>query len=211
MGISGGSKKAQDQANQQAAQQQQDIKNSISGINAIYDSPDRKAQYDKLASDTTKYYTDDVNRQEAKAARQLKFAQARSGLTGGSQAAFQGKQLGQDYSQAIIDATRRGNQASSNLRASDETTRNNLIAMAESGLDAGTAANEATTSLQNNLLSSQSSATADSLGSAFGDLSSIYQNSQDQKAARQGSLYGYQGLFAPQYGQGVQTQGYSYG
>lgn len=212
MGISSGSNKAQQQAAQDEAQKQADIQKSIAGINAVYDSPDRKAQYDKLAADTTKYYTDDVNRQEAVAARKLKFAQARSGLSGGSESAYQGKVLGQDYSQAIIDATRRGNAASANLRSQDESTRNNLIAMAEAGLDAGTASNQATNALQNNLLSSQSSATADSLGSAFGDLSSIYQSSQDSKAARAGMLYGYQGLFSPQYGggQGAQ-QGYSFG
>lgn len=211
MGISSGSNKAQQQAAQDEAQKQADIQKSIAGINAVYDSPSRQAQYDKLAADTTKYYTDDVNRQEAVAARKLKFSQARAGLAGGSESAYQGKVLGQDYNQAIINATRMGNQASSSLRASDETSRNNLIAMAEAGLDAGTAANQATNSLTNNLLSSQSTATANSLGDAFGDLSSIYQNSQDQKAARAGQLYGYQGLFSPQYGgQGVQ-QGYSFG
>lgn len=202
MGMGGGSDKAQKQAAADDAKKQADISNTISGINQIYDNPDRQKQYDQLTSDTTKYYTDDVNRQEAISARQLKFAQARSGLSGGSEQAYQGKMLGQDYDKAIIGATRKGQEAGANLRASDETTRNNLIGMAEAGLDAGTAENQATRSLQNNLLSNESTATADSLGSAFGDLSSIYQNSQDAKTARAGQKYGYGSLYqSPMFGQ----------
>jgi hypothetical protein len=71
----------------------------------------------------------------------------------------------------------------------------NLLAMAQSGLDAGTAQSQATSSLQNNLLAGESTATADSFANAFGDLGTVYQNSEDQKAARQGQIYGYGSLF----------------
>lgn len=196
--------KAQKQAKADEAQKSADIASTITGINAKFDDPARTAQYDKLAADTTAKYTQDVNEQETKTARKLKFAQARSGQIGSSTQAYQGKMLGQDYAKAIIDAAQRGQQASSQLRSADESTRSNLISMAQSGLDAGTAENRATGSLYNNLLNSQSQSTAQSLGDAFGDLGSVYQNSQDQKAARQGQLYGYQGLFSQPSGQGVQ-------
>jgi len=209
----GGGDKAQKQAAADDAKRQADIDASIAGINHIYDSPDRQKQYDQLTADTTKYYTDDVNRQEAIEARKQKFALARSGLVGGSEQAYQGKMLGQDYDKALIAATRKGNEAGANLRSSDESTRQNLIGMAEAGLDAGTAANQATRSLQGNLLSSEAGSTADSLGGLFGDLSAGYQQSQDAKDARNGALYGYGSLFqSPMYGAGGnQSPGYSYG
>lgn len=199
--MGGSSDKAQKQATADEAQKNADIANTITGINAKFDDPSRTAQYDKLAADTTAKYTQDVNEQETKTARKLKFAQARSGQIGSSTQAYQGKMLGQDYAKAIIDASQRGQQASSQLRSADESTRSNLISMAQSGLDAGTAENRATGSLYNNLLNSQSQSTAQSLGDAFGDLGSVYQNSQDQKAARAGQLYGYQGLFSQPAGQ----------
>jgi hypothetical protein len=208
----GGSDKAQKQAAADDAKKQADIDASISGINKIYDSPDRQKQYDQLGQDTSKYYTDDVNRQENVEARKLKFALARSGLAGGSEQAYQGKVLGQDYDKALIAATRKGQEAESSLKSQDEQQRQNLIGMAEAGLDAGTASNQATRGLQNNLLSSESSATADSLGGMFGDLSSVYQNSQDQKAARAGQLYGYGSIFgSPMYGGSQSNSGHNYG
>jgi hypothetical protein len=211
MGLGGGSNKAQQQAAADDAKKQADIDASISGINKIYDSPDRQKQYDQLGADTTKYYTDDVNKQEAINARKLKFALARSGLAGGSEQAYQGQQLGQDYSKALIAASRQGQSAEASLKSQDEQQRQNLIGMAEAGLDAGTAENQATRGLQNNLLSAGASSTADSLGNMFGDFSSMYQNSQDQKAARQGTLYGYGSIFSPMYGSGAQQgSGYDY-
>jgi hypothetical protein len=170
MGAGGGSSKAQKQAAADDAKKQADISSAISGINQIYDNPDRQKQYDQLSADTTKYYTDDVNKQETVAARKQKFALARSGLSGGSEQAYQGKMLGEDYSKALIDASRRGQSAGANLRSADEQSRNNLINMAEAGLDAGTAENQATRTAQSNLLNGQSSATADSIGGAFGDI-----------------------------------------
>lgn len=211
MGLGGGSNKAQQQAAADNAKKQADIDAAISGINKIYDSPDRQKQYDQLGADTTKYYTDDVNQQEAINARKLKFALARSGLAGGSEQAYQGQQLGQAYDKAIIAATRQGQSAEANLRSQDEQQRQNLINMAEAGLDAGTASNEATNSLRNNLLSANASSTADSLGNMFGDFSSMYQQSQDQKAARQGALYGYGSVFSsPMYGGQQSGGGYGF-
>lgn len=209
MGMGGSSNKAQQQAAQDEAKKNADIQSSIAGINKIYDDPSRQKQYDQLTADTTKYYTDDVNRQEAVAARKQKFALARQGLSGGSEQAYQGKVLGQDYTKAILEATQKGQQAGASLKAQDEQTRENLVAMAETGLDAGTASNQATRNLQSNLLTAQSGATADNLGSLFGDVNQTYQQSQDMKAARDGLRYGYGGLFSAPAAQ-PQTGSYGY-
>jgi hypothetical protein len=209
--MSGGGNSAQKQADQNEADRQAKIAAATSGINQIFDNPARNAEYDKLGTDTTKYYTDDLSRQEAVQARKLKFALARSGLGGGSEQAYQGKVLGQDYDKGLIAATRAGNKAESDLKAQDEQSRMNLLGMAEAGLDSQTASSRATSALQNNLQAGNASATADTLGSAFSDFASLYQQSQDQKAARQGSIYGYGSIFQPLYGnQQQQSSGYGF-
>src|ERR1700755_506060 len=208
MGLFGGSDdKAQKQDEAQQQQQQQDIQDAISKINGVFDDPARQQQYDDLQKSTTDYYTQDVNNQEAVNARKLKFSLARQGLVGGSQQAVEGKQLTQDYDKAILQASQQGQSAAANLRSADEQSRNNLIAQAEAGLTAGDAGTQATTSLYNNLLSGQAGATANSLVNSFGDISDIYNASQNQKAAQQGALYGFGGLFSNPNGSGYGAYG----
>jgi hypothetical protein len=201
MGGSGGNNDAQRQAEQNEAERQRQIAASTGQINAIFDSPERQAQYAKLGADTTKYFTDQLNEQKVNADRNLKFALARGGQIGGSVQIDQTKQLGNDYLKGIIEATRRGNSAAANLRSADESTRMNLIAAAQAGLDATTGASNAASSLRSNLEGAQADATANSLGDLFGDVSSIYKKSQDDKAYRQQYKNGLS-LYSPMYGAG---------
>lgn len=199
MGSSGGSaSQAQQQADQAERERQQQIAAATGQINSIFDSPGRQAQYDKITSDTTQYYTDELNRQKAINDRKLKFALARSGLGGSSVQADESQKLGEDYLKGVIEASRRGQSAGASLRAADEQTRTNLIGMAQAGLDATTASTQATNQLRNNLLSSQSDATANQLGDMFGDLSSIYDASKQAADYRRG-LRDYSQFGSPYY------------
>ena len=199
--MGGGSNNAQQQAAANEAERQRQIADSTAKINSIFDSPDRQAQYDKLAADTTAYYTSDLDRQKAINDRKLKFALARSGNIGGSLQADQSRALGQDYLKGVVEASRRGQAAGANLRAADEQTRMNLIAMAQSGLDATTASSQATSALRGNLQSSMADSTANSLGDAFSDLGSIYNKSEDAKQFRTQYRNGLN-LYSPMYGYG---------
>ena len=194
--MGGSNNSAQDQANQQEAQRQAQITASTAKINSIFDDPSRQAQYDKLGADTTAYYTSDLDRQNAIAQRQLKFSLARGGQTGGSLQADEGKQLGQDYEKGVTKASQYGQQAASSLQGQDESTRQSLIAMAQAGLDTTTAGSEAASALRSNLQSGQAGSTAQGLGDVFGDVSQVYNASQDAKNARAGSLYGYGSIFS---------------
>jgi len=196
----GGNNDAQKQAEQNERERQAQIAQSTAKINALFADPKRQQQYDKLASDTTAFYTQDLDRQNEIAARKLKFALARSGNAGGSLQADEGKVLGQDYEKGLIAATQRGQQAAASLQGQDEQSKQSLIAMAQAGLDTTTAGSEAASALRSNLQAGQSSATAQGLGDLFSDLSNTYQNSLDAKNARQGQLYGWGSLFQPLYG-----------
>lgn len=200
--MGGGGNDAAKEANRAEARRQANIAQSTSQINSIFNDPARTGQYDKLAADTTAFYRTDLDKQQADATRNTRFALARSGQIGGSVQADKNRQLGEDYLQGVIKATRLGQQAGANLRAQDETSRANLIAMAQNGLDATTGASNAAAALRSNLESGRSTATANQLGDVFGDFANIYKQSQDAAALRAGQKYAYNTLYTPGFGYG---------
>lgn len=203
MGMCGGSNKAakQAQANEEARQRQ--VAQSTAEINSIFDNPARTGQYDKLAKDTTQYYTGQLDEQKAKNDRQLRFALARNGQVGGSVQTDLGAQAGRDYLKGVLEAQRRGLGAGAALRSQDEQSRASLIAAAQGGLEATSAASQAASALQSNLQAARPTATANAFGDTFGDFATIYQKSQDAKALRDGQLYAYNTIYQPGFGAGA--------
>lgn len=203
MGMCGGSNSAAKQAQQNEEARQRQIAQSTAQINSIFDNPSRTGQYDQLTKDTTNYYTDQLDQQKAKNDRQLRFTLARNGQTGGSVQADLGAQAGKDYLQGVLEAQRRGLAAGASLKSQDEQSRANLIAAAQGGLDATSAASQAASALRSNLESGQASSTANAFGDTFGDFATIYQKSQDAKALRDGQLYAYNTIYQPGFGVGA--------
>jgi hypothetical protein len=200
MGGGGGTSSAQKQADANEAERQRKIAESTGAINKMFDDPARQAQYDALGNATTKFYTGDVDKQNTEAQRQLSFALARSGLSGGSEQLDKGKVLTEDYQKALLEASRRGQSAAASLKSSDEQTRQQLIAMAMGGLDATSASSEAASALRSNVEGAQADAGANSLGDLFTNLGNTYQTSQEAAAARRGQKYGYTSLYSPMFG-----------
>lgn len=196
MGGGGGNDVAKQQAAEEAARQAQ-IAAATDRINAIFDDPSRTAEYNKLASDTTAYYMQDLNKQKAINDRNMRFALARGGQIGGSVQTDEAKNAGEDYLRGVVEASRRGQAAGAALRGEDEQERANLIALAQSGMSMSQASQAATSALQANLQSQQATATANSLGDAFGDFADLYQRSKDAADTRRGYLYGYGSIFGP--------------
>ena|ERR1700761_91857 len=198
--MSGGNDSATKAAQQQQAQQQAAIQSGTAAVNKVFDDPSRTSAYDKLAADTTAYYTQQLDQQKAQNDRQMNFAQARAGQMGGSVATDQATQAGKDYDQGVLSAERMGQQASAGLQASDQQERASLIAAVQGGLDATSAANNAAAALKSGAATATANATAGSLGQAFGDMSTIWQNSQTAKALRAGNLYSYNTVYQPGFG-----------
>lgn len=188
------------QANTEAQQRMaQDAQNKI---NALFDNPARTAEYQQLGKDTTAYYMGDLNQQKTKNDLQMKFAQARGGLIGSSVQTDQAQTAGQDYLKGVIQAQRLGNSAAAGLQSQDETSRANLIAQAQGGLNATSAATNAASAMRANLAGAQSANQANALGDTFGDFASIYQRSQDAAALRAGQKYSYNTVYQPGFGAG---------
>lgn len=194
----GSSNKAAKAAQEQQAQQQANIQAAIGQINSIYSSPSRQQQYTDLQNAVTQRNLQSLNQQQTDANRNLNFAMARQGLTGGSADADASARQEQLYNQGVLNATQAGQQASSSLQAADQQSKNSLIGLAESGLSATDASNQALDALQANAQNAQSQATAQSVADAFGGLGDYFTNSVNASQRRQllQNPSG-QGLFSP--------------
>ena len=195
--MSGGSSNSAQRAAEAAeAQRQAQIRGSVSRINAAFDDPSRQREIGDYLGATRQFYMNDLNRQKGETDRNLKFAMARSGQTGGKVAIDNAARVGQDYNRGVIESDRRAQSAAADLRSQDESSRLGLIQMAQSGLDATTGSSRALSALQNNLQAGRSTSTAQGLGDAFGTFANLFKRSQEAAAARRGEKY----VYGTQYG-----------
>jgi hypothetical protein len=183
-------------ANAANAQQQQSIQNSVGQITSAYNNPNRANQYQQYQTNLQNYYTGQVNNQEAVNARNLKFAMARSGLTGGSAAVDSNTQLQKDYTQGLLGASQQAAAGTSALEQSDINAKNQLIGLAQQGNFTGAIPSQVAAAQNASLQSASNFGNANSLGNVFAGTAGIYQNEQTAAANRKaqtspiGSLYG---------------------
>ena len=151
--------------------------------------------------------TRDVNRQAADAERLNRFALARNGLLGGSADVDSGFEINRMTNEGLMKAGGIADQAAADLRMSDERTRGNLISMAQSGIDTGTAQQMALSGLAANAEAAKSSAAAATVGDLFSGLSGAYMVNMYNNAYKAGLDKSRMQQFTPGLG-GVQS---SYG
>jgi hypothetical protein len=165
-----------------------------------------KATRESLYTDISNAVRDtamrDLDRQYTTASRRNKFGLARSGLLGGSADVESGGELQTLYGEGKLKATQAGQQAGSDMRVTDEKTRQNLIQLAQSGLDTGTASGLAAGQMAAAADSAKAAAAGTSIGRLFDDLSQAYVVNQVAKArntAAQPTQAGYSGFGANRY------------
>jgi len=171
-------------ANAANNQRQQGINNAISQINSAYDSSSRNAQINSYGTNLQNYYTGQVNQQEAINARNLKFAMARSGLTGGSAAVDSNTQLQQDYTKGLLQASQAAQSGVASLQQSDINAKNQLTSLAEQGSYMGAIPTQISQAQSASLGAAQNYGSANALGNLFSGTAGIYQNEQTAAANR---------------------------
>lgn len=134
----------------------------------------REALYADIGDATTQTATRDLDKQFTQASNQNLFGLARAGLMGGSVDAESGGDLQQRYGEGKIRATQAGVGAASDLKSVDEKTRQNLLGLAESGIDTGTAASLAAGQSAAAAESARAGAAGASVGRLFDDLGQAY-------------------------------------
>ena len=192
----GTNNKAAEQAAAANAAQQAQINQTIAQINSAYSSPSRQAQYAQYGKQVRDFYTGQVTDQEQQNARNLKFAEARSGQTGGSAAVDANTQLQKDYTKGLLQASQAAQTGQAALEQADIGSKNALIAQAEQGAYLGSIPQAVAQASQANLGAAQNYSNASTLGNIFAGTAGIYQNEQQAYANRRaqqspiGSLYG---------------------
>lgn len=147
----------------------------------------RAALYDQQRKAVTDLNRRDVDRQFLDAERQNRFGLARAGLSGGSADIDSNAELTRRTSEGLIKAAGIGDQAAADLQTADERSRQNLISMAQSGIDTGQAAQMALSQLDANSANAASARSGATVGNLFGDLAQAYLYGQQQQGARAGA------------------------
>lgn len=198
----GTSNSAANAAEQQTQEQQAAINGTISQIQSAFNSPSRREQAQNYGNQLLSYYTNTVNQQEAQNARNLKFAEARSGLTGGSAATDANTQLEKDYTQGLLNASQAAQTGQAQLEQSDIASENSLIGEAEQGGYIGSVPTAVATATQANVGAAQNAMNPTALGTLFAGTAGIYNNEQTAAANRAmqinpfGNVYGAQSPYA---------------
>lgn len=160
------------------------IQRGIGATNAAFDSPERQAQYNDYLDAQRDMYFNELSKQQQEAQRQNTFSLARSGLVGSRQQVDRGADLGEAYSEGVVDADRLAQRALADLRGADEDARMATIQLVQSGADATTASSAALRRMQSNLSGARGEMNANALGSVFGGFADMYKRSQDRDSER---------------------------
>lgn len=159
---------------------------TAAAIRRAFDNPSRQAEIGDYEDATQKLYMRSFDRQHGDAARELKFAMARTGQGTGQVGVDKGAELTRQYGDGVLKITRAAKQAGARLRAADKDTEGRLIGMAQGGLDMTNTYQMALTGMRDNVRAAQAEAVPEGLGQAFAGLADTYQFSQEAKHYQRG-------------------------
>ena len=134
----------------------------------------------------------EVDRQASEAERLNRFGLARTGLLGGSVNVDSVADLDRRTNEGLMRAGGIADQAAADLKTADERTRSNLISLAQSGIDTGTAAQQALKGLEVNAANAAGARAGSTVGGLFNDLSQAYLMNQQNQGRQSGMQYGNQ-------------------
>jgi hypothetical protein len=161
-------------AGQREAERQARIAAATNRINEIFNGANRESMYNDQKSAVYDLNKAEVDRQAAVAERANRFGLARSGLVGGSADVDSNAELNRRTNEGLIRTGGIADQSAADLKLQDEKTRSNLISMAQSGIDTGSAATMALNGLSVNADQAAAQRNGATIGSLFGDLSQAY-------------------------------------
>ena len=182
---------AADRAQRMEEERQARISQTQGRINQIFDDPNRAGDIRDVVNAVRERDLGDLNRQKAESDRGLRFALARGSLLGGSTQRDQQELLGEQHSRGLINVEQRALGAGAELEARDQDARARLIALATSGLDATTGAQQAAAAMKSNLEGSRASAMGQALGDQFGTAAAFIKEAKDSAQRRRANQDAY--------------------
>ncbi len=144
------------------------------GYETVKPENKREKLYDEQRQAVYDINARDVNRQYGDAEKANRFGLARNGLMGGSADVDSNARLQEMTNEGLVKAGGIADNAASALRTADESARQSLISMAQSGIDTGTAQQMAQQQLESTSQRAQGERSGASVGNLFGNLSQAY-------------------------------------
>lgn len=191
--MGGGGDGGAGQLREDEAARQAKVRAAVDAVNNTFSGAGREAMYTDIGDATKAVAMRDVDKQFGTASKQNLFGLARAGILGGSVDAEAGGDLQQRYGEGKIRAEQAGVGAASELQGTDEKTRQNLITLAQSGIDTGTASQLAAGQLSAAAQAAKAGTQQATVGRLFDDLSQAYLQNTALKARYPNGLPAQQG------------------
>lgn len=180
------------EARKQENDRQRRIAAATAQINRVFNEGNREAMYTDQKANVYDLNKMEVDRQATVAERDNRFGLARNGLLGGSVDVDSNQELDRRTNEGLLRAGGIADQSAADLKTADERTRSNLLSMAQSGIDTGSAATMALEGLKVNADNVAQARAGATIGNLFGDLSNAYLMNQANQGTAAGIGYGQQ-------------------
>ena len=180
----GGTDRASRQAAANERARQLAVQRGERELDAIFAA--REPQMQRFVEALRGEYGDRVNRQRDEVNRQLLFALARSGLTGGSAAVDAQGRADDEYRQAVLNSERQAQLALARLRGQDQAARSESSRLLAGGAQSTRAAQFAARQMRANLAQAQSQSLVDGLGDLFQQTRDYYVRQREDERYRRG-------------------------
>lgn len=132
----------------------------------------RDIKYADMRRDITDFQRSRIDKEYADAQKQMRFNNARSGLSGSSQSASDEAEMSRKYQEGLADIESRALAAESSARSGGESAFNRGLQQINSGADATTQISSALTDIANAMQSAIETAKGGSWSGFFGNLAS---------------------------------------
>lgn len=181
-------------------ERQRRIEETVRRINELFGDPAREQIYEQQAQAVGERLQMQLDEQRADADRMIRQALARRALLGGSADIDAQREIAERYSEGLLQAQARARDAAAGLRQADEEAKQRLIALAQGGLDVGTAAQQALAAMRANAEAARAQYGAAQLGDLFGGLAQVYQLGQVARGRRAAERENPYGTYFPRRG-----------
>jgi hypothetical protein len=182
----GGSDSATKQAQENERLRKIEVANATNAIERAFGGPERESQLSEFINALRGQFTTEARKQKEQTSRRAKFATARSGLTGGSAAADLNVDLGKTFQSGILKGERLSQEALADLKASDIRSKQDLLALAQSGINVTSAAQQSAEALKSNIAGARSRTSSESLGDIFSGIESTLVGAEEAAQRRRG-------------------------
>lgn len=185
----GGSSSYSNYMMEQEKKRQRQIDEATAAVNAAFNQDERNRLYEQQRQNVYDLNAKEVERQAAEQERANRFGLARNGLLGGSADVDSVSELNRRTNEGLLNASGIADDSAAKLRSADETTKQNLLSLAQNGISGSDAANLTTSQLAANLDNASGDAAAATIGDLFSNIANAYLYNDAAKQAATTNSY----------------------